>query len=57
MPRGTKMYIINQGIIRCISSMEPHVKVTPELRKEVVSLKASGLSLSALSKEVTGQKV
>ena len=31
--------------------MVPHVKVTPELRKEVVSLKEDGLSLSAISKE------
>ena len=36
--------------------MAPHVKVTPELRKEVVSLKASGLSLSAISREVNRSK-
>ena len=36
--------------------MAPHVKVTPELRKEVVSLKASGLSLSAISRKVNRSK-
>ena len=36
--------------------MAPHVKVTPELRKEVVSLKALGLSLSAISREVNRSK-
>ena len=36
--------------------MASYVKVTPELSKEVVSLKASGQSLSVISREVNRSK-
>ena len=36
--------------------MAPHVKFTPEFRKKIVSLKASGLSLSVISREVNRSK-
>ena len=41
---------------RYVASMAPHIKVTEELRKKVVSLKDQRLTLSAISKEVNRSK-
>ena len=46
------MAMVCKHSIKHVVSMTLHVKLTQELRKKVLSLKASGLSFSAVPREV-----